>query len=149
MEVSRLFRLEKTNERKPEMLVCNRCLRKWQTCGCSWTIPVDEEKWARSRKRLARLTGYAPDLIAAERRRQKKRGWNATHDDKHTDKAIARNAVDVLYSYLNTIYAPGPTCDEWKLGRKYHDYPEYLLIVAAALIQAELERLNRKRRKGA
>lgn len=82
-------------------------------------------------------------FIEKERRRQKRRGFGPRHDDKHRDKAIIDNAIDVLKSYRNSIYAPDPTSDKWGLGRKHHGNPLKLLAVAGALIVAEHGRITR------
>lgn len=88
--------------------------------------------------------------IAEERKRQQQQeGWSLEHDDEHTDGSLAdaaacyaatqpvyRKAVDGLYFW-----------DLWPWesmydGRKRHD-EKRRLVIAAALIVAELERLDR------
>jgi hypothetical protein len=76
-------------------------------------------------------------------------GYYSEHDDAHVNKELVRNAVDVLYSYLNGpgLFAPAPGNDEWELGRKHNADPRKLLVVAGALIAAEIDRWDRATEK--
>jgi hypothetical protein len=71
-------------------------------------------------------------------------GYFVDHDDRHTDKELARNAVSCLESYLlGRHYEAGPSADKWGLGRKHNGDPRRLLIIAGALISAEIDRFDR------
>lgn len=97
------------------------------------------------------------DEIAAERRRQMEReGWTPEHDDAHAHRELARGAGAYVQHYYERAWTladawiggkyqsdPPPDCwpwDEewWKPKDARHD-----LIRAAALIVAEIERLDR------
>lgn len=89
--------------------------------------------------------------IAAERRRQTEaEGYTHAHDDLHTDGALAR--AGAAYAIQSGRYPRmrediPPSCwpwylNEWKPKGRRRD-----LIRAAALIIAEIERLDRKETK--
>lgn len=79
--------------------------------------------------------------IATERRRQVAvEGWNSTHDDDHSDGALAKAAACYAVGEKLSCW---PFDEEWwkpKDGRRN-------LIRAAALIVAEIERMDRLMRK--
>jgi hypothetical protein len=105
------------------------------------------------------------DDIAAERKRQREiEGWSTEHDDRHRDKSMALAAA--LYATpvpLQAVYVwhgddrvphvrtfdPWPwknvgangTSDAWD-KRKKHDYRRRL-VIAGALLAAEIDRLDR------
>lgn len=94
------------------------------------------------------------DEIAAERKRQiEAEGWTPEHDDQHSDRALARAAACYAVSSIDLkITAPESaergwwilrawpwSLDWWKPSTRRRD-----LIKAAALIVAEIERLDRK-----
>lgn len=87
------------------------------------------------------------NLICDERLRQiKKEGWTAEHDDSHAGKEIAWNGRDVLQSYINGPghFSPSPGNDPWGLGAKNNKNPLRCLVIAGALIAAEIDRLLRE-----
>jgi len=110
------------------------------------------------------------ELIAIERARQiEKEKWSAKHDDKHTDQSLALAAA--LYASpipLFEIHVSG-SCVQWldpwpweygiepprggpeiktNAWDKRKDHPKIKrLIIAGALIAAEIDRLNRKGEK--
>lgn len=116
-------------------------------------------------KRVRRRVAGAA-LIAAERRRQvSEEGYDATHDDSHTDGALAKAAV--CYASPTLVYemrgASGSVCfiDPWPFSRSDDARPTDvsdqlvpnilaspeervdLLVKAGALIAAEIDRLQR------
>lgn len=93
----------------------------------------------------------ALDDIAYERRRQiESEGWSAAHDDSHDDGEMARAAAS--YALAGAGFSPKvfsvDLCERiwpwswewWKIARKTR---RQRLIVAAALLVAEIERLDR------
>lgn len=90
------------------------------------------------------------ELIAAERKRQiEKEGWDASHDDKHTDQQIAYAAV--CYA-LPVVSRPRHVLRfwpwDWKFWKPWEGgrQPEGRireLVKAGALIAAEIDRLQR------
>lgn len=93
--------------------------------------------------------------VLAERERQKtQEGWSATHDDSHTDGALAIAAgCYALSTYTHEEYFPPrwpgvpkrwPWSEHWWKPRTYRED----LVRAGALILAELERLDRAAPRG-
>ena len=82
--------------------------------------------------------------ISAERRKQRGKGFTSVHDDTRTNRTLAFNASFVLTSYLSDVLPPKtPYTADWGLGQKHHGKQMHLLTIAAALIVAEMERLDR------
>jgi hypothetical protein len=82
------------------------------------------------------------DEIAAERQRQvESEGWTPEHDDQWSDGELARAAGCYAVAGRSTI--PVPT---WPWSIKWFKPTSYRrnLIKAAALIVAEIERLDRR-----
>lgn len=91
------------------------------------------------------------DEIAAERRRQMEvEGWSAEHDDEHKRGEMARAAACYAYAngfpdYGRSAYSANPPPMIWPWDKKWWKpkTPRRDLIRAAALIVAEIERLDR------
>ena len=87
------------------------------------------------------------EQIAAERRRQRRvEGWTLANDDKHTHGELA-NAAAVYAATEPTIYRlDGDSMWPWnyKWLKKYKHDRKRQLVIAGALIVAELERLERE-----
>jgi hypothetical protein len=88
----------------------------------------------------------ALDEIAAERQRQvEKEGWSTEHDDKHTEAQMARAAV--AYALTGSGYKPEAARNLWPVSWSFQWWkpttPRRDLVKAAALIVAEIERLDR------
>lgn len=85
------------------------------------------------------------DLIAAERQRQMvKEGWTPEHDAEHMSGELAWAAV--CYAAPKSVYVDGgaepwPWAKEWD-KRDKHDR-QRRLVIAGALIAAEIDRLQR------
>lgn len=69
--------------------------------------------------------------VLAERARQRKK-WSATHDDEHTMHELAHAAAALLLG----------SAHPWGLANKHHSR-RARLVVAAALVLAEIERVDR------
>ena len=89
------------------------------------------------------------DEIAAERAKQIARGYDASHDDEHKDESIVQAAVcyAIPHSLRGTMF-PSTTFWQrvwpWALWHWDPKKPRREeLITAAALIVAEVERLDR------
>lgn len=84
--------------------------------------------------------------ILDERARQKARGYTSEHDQQHTDGSLLRAATGLLEAVLGQ--SPPAVCDrpDWVPGfvehatTKYRDNENQQLVIAAALLLAELER---------
>lgn len=95
------------------------------------------------------------ELIVQERQQQiTEKGFDAAHDDRHRDGSILRCAVEVLRPSQEMrdfedgkVQFWGPHA--WPFGRarhirkKYSDNRVHQLVIAGALIAAEIDRLNR------
>ncbi len=95
------------------------------------------------------------EAIAAERRRQIAKGYDAAHDDQHTKGEIALGAAAYCVSSVkyegngksNFRTIPQWKPPEWPWDREeFHPSgdPRTDLISAAAMIIAEIERLSRQ-----
>ena len=78
--------------------------------------------------------------IRGERDRQARK-WSAGHDDEHDDGRLAIVAAALCVD--GTTESAGD--DPWGLVSKHRDNRRRQLVVAAALIVAEIERLDRQR----
>lgn len=96
--------------------------------------------------------------IAAERRRQVARGYDATHDDAHVTGEIAMaGAAYALHAAALPGAIQGEVLARWRRGMAMTAYPwpgfapkkpdRALLITALALLVAEVERLDRAERR--
>lgn len=81
-------------------------------------------------------------LIDDERRKQIENGYDAAHDDRHNEKEIVRAALRILSDYVgDDDYELGW---EQELALKMRGRPPIeRLTVAAAMIAAEIERVQR------
>lgn len=101
-------------------------------------------------------TWQEPPSIYAEidQRRQKQiaKGYNAAHDDQHTKGEIALGAAAYceaagradVYSVRIGRASAFPLCWPWKPSEFRSEGPRENLLKAAAMIVAEIERLDRK-----
>ena len=95
------------------------------------------------------------EMIQAERERQKKvEGWTEKHDDEHVNGQLADAAACYATTWeepyiLDTKNSPvqriWPWDGKWDKRKKHHRVK--CLVIAGALIVAELERLQRKEAK--
>ena len=81
--------------------------------------------------------------IAAERARQISKGYDASHDDLHTDGSIARAAAFYAVTASGTWPANAPLWP-WEYASYQPSPARVALIKAGALIVAEIERLDRQ-----
>lgn len=112
---------------------CVVCGYPWP---CQYAGPSPEEP--------APSTGA--ELIAAERKRQvEEEGWTPEHDDGHEDGDLLAAASEIV-GYLDPTLIMDPD-DHWGLIAK-HSRKEggdlRLLVIAGALIAAEIDRLQRE-----
>lgn len=108
------------------------------------------------------------ELIAEERQRQiSKKGWTSEHDDIHSERELARGSFAYLEHYVsrswvfnNDLNMPGvtngpkdyrnePPPDSWPWDETFWKpkNPMRDLVKAGALIAAEIDRLQRKKKK--
>lgn len=93
------------------------------------------------------MTGI--ELITAERvRQQAVEGWTPEHDDKHRDGALAIQAAALAIDGTDARIThmemwPTERVDPWKLVEKHHGNWIRELVIAGALIAAEIDRQQR------
>lgn len=95
------------------------------------------------------MTGV--ELITIERQRQiDVEGWTPQHDDKHRYGNLAVNAA-VLAAYPTDLiirhpdYSEDELVDPWNLIARHESDRIRQLVIAGALIAAEIDRLQRGR----
>jgi len=88
------------------------------------------------------LDGSAINLIEVERGRQiSQEGWSLAHDDQHTDGSLAVNAAILAANGTDAeIIDHHPNRSPWSITKHSR---ERELVIAAALLVAEIERLQR------
>lgn len=99
------------------------------------------------------MTGV--ELIAAERRHQVDKGYDAAHDDGHANGEMAAVAGDLALNCADCVddfdYWPDGAVPAWADPLYYNNRGDRvrMLAVAGALIAAEIDRLHRKAEKEA
>ncbi len=96
----------------------------------------------------APVTLAAKDVLAERRRQKIKEGWDVAHDDKHRDGVLARAAACYAFPRMHQdprIITPLDWPKSW--GAKWWKPKDRRrdLVRAAALILAEIERLDRQK----
>jgi len=119
--------------------------------GCGQIILADDEEEFNAVMRL-HFCGMAKPaggmgLISAERYRRLVKGYDAAHDDKHTDDSLADLAAVLASTFIiQDEWIPLP---EWAterlayIKRKWGHDRIKILTISGALIAAEIDRLQR------
>jgi hypothetical protein len=89
-------------------------------------------------------TQAARDVLAERQRQVSAEGWTTEHDDEHTlgELAIAAACLAV-HGTDAQVFDDGSPCDVWGLAKKHAADRRRQLVIAGALILAEIERLDR------
>lgn len=119
--------------------------------GCSCSNPIHKYVYRETDHLLPGdepaegLTSVSNALasIAAERQRQIAKGWTAEHDDLHVDGEIATQAIHVLRGWNVRRPASVVQPSERTWVDPYKHTPRECLVIAAALVVAEIERIDR------
>lgn len=101
------------------------------------------------------LSGAARDVLTERRRQSESEGWTAKHDDAHDARELARAALCYVDHYVarqwvigsdHDDYAQEPMPDNWPWDERWWKPKDARrdLVRAAALIVAEIERLDRE-----
>lgn len=120
--------------------------------------PAVERKFNKTsvaRGLATRLTTSAAvrDVIAERRRQVEVEGWSSAHDDEHGNGEMARAAASYALEHAAHTYTETPSHrlkdmarKVWPWGRDWWkpDAGRRMLVKAAALLIAEIERLDRK-----
>lgn len=99
------------------------------------------DRYERIRAALAAMSDAARDVIAERARQMSVEGWTPEHDDEHTDESLAIAAV----CYVLFGDSPNHPPDAWPWAAEWWKPKDRRrnLVRAAALLIAELERLDR------
>lgn len=110
--------------------------RVWAEEGCP--APKKEPKTAQVPQRD--MTAALSDVIAERRRQIDAEGWSTEHDDEHLPGELALAAAS--YVCADEVEAP-PAIWPWDWAWWKPESRRRNLVKAAALILAEIERLDR------
>lgn len=138
-------------------------LSRWNSGSYSLAerdVPESHQRRLRDAEIIAnRVAGFTPsagvELIGAERERQVSHcGWSAEHDDEqHGDSSLAACAAILAggdIPYLKVAFVGFEPYPEWVLERLQHIRSKYAgdkvrqLVIAGALIAAEIDRIQRE-----
>lgn len=91
------------------------------------------------------MTKAAADVLAERRRQIEAEGWTPEHDDEHSAGEMAKAAA--CYALVSAGFNPDATITVWPWRRRWWKPGDKRcnLVKAAALILAEIERLDRAR----
>lgn len=90
-------------------------------------------------------TRAASDVLAERRRQIEAEGWTPEHDDEHTRGELVQAAADLCLDGTDFRVADpdGDRMIGWGLTERHRDDRRRQLVIAGALILAEIERLDR------
>jgi hypothetical protein len=96
---------------------------------------------------MSEMSKAAQDILRERARQIENEGWSEEHDDQHTEGEMALAAA--CYALSASGYAKGqtPPIWPWSLTWWKPSYGRRDLVRAAALLLAEIERLDRAERK--
>lgn len=123
-------------------------------CECIAVLPIPDEDGDHYPEFMpdhwidAETDTVGAEAIAAERQRQVEvEGWTWEHDDQHANEQLASAAafyaIPEKYGELTAFWRFDP---EWNKKRKHNRVRQ--LVIAGALIAAEIDRLIRLEIKG-
>lgn len=104
---------------------------------------VAAAKWAL--QEIEHLRSGGAGLIAIERQRQiTEEGWTAEHDDRHTNESLTEASYCYAMRGDHPMYATRPPAS-WPWDRQWWKPKDHIrnLVIAGALIAAEIDRLRR------
>jgi hypothetical protein len=90
-------------------------------------------------------TPAAADVLAERQRQITDEGWTPAHDDKHTYGELVQAAADLCVdgTDFRVVDMDGDQIIGWGLNERHKDDRRRQLVIAGALILAEIERLDR------
>jgi|GEM_PF-3501180 len=100
---------------------------------------------ATTARQAVALTEAAADVLAERRRQIEAEGWTPEHDDEHTFGELVQAAADLCVhgTDFRVVDLDGDRMLGWGLTEKHSHDRRRQLVIAAALILAEIERLDR------
>lgn len=97
---------------------------------------------------IIRLSKAMADVVEERRRQDAEEGHSTTHDDLHDGGELVDNAMECCCAAIAAGHGhrgfPHQAHPSWGLGNKHREDPRRLLVIAAALVLAEIERLDRQ-----
>lgn len=92
-----------------------------------------------------RAARAAVDIVAERWRQQSKEGWTPEHDDRHSDGSLAQAAAVYASTAAGERWVRYGPLPYWPFDSEWYKPkdPRRDLVRAAALIVAEIERLDR------
>ena len=92
----------------------------------------------------------AADVVAERQRQITVEGWTPEHDDEHTYGELVQEAADlcVYGTDFRVVDLDGDRMVGWGLTEAHRDNRRRQLVIAGALILAEIERIDRVAAKG-
>lgn len=130
----------------PNEVKCPRC-GAWKEKLTRSYCNACQEKYGPDIKKISE----AAKEVLAERQRQKdKEGWTEAHDDEHTNGGMAKAAACYAMNAGRGILSGAPVPQEWPWQIEWWKpkTPRRDLVRAAALIIAEIERIDRGKKTG-
>lgn len=94
----------------------------------------------------------ALEAVVLERERQIEKGYGPEHDDRHDDGSLAQGAAAYALAAIADKAPPIDGIDLWPYERQYwsgEGVPRDLLVKAAAMLLAEIERIDRENKAAA
>lgn len=94
---------------------------------------------------MSTITQAAADVLAERQRQISVEGWTPEHDDEHTHGELVQAAADLcLYGTDFRVVDPdGDQMIGWGLTERHRDNRRRQLVIAGALIIADIERRDR------
>lgn len=120
----------------------------------SWAITIDrlvrERDELRAALESALFNKAAADIVTERQRQITVEGWTPEHDDEHTLGELVQAAADlcVYGTDFRVVDLDGDSMVGWGLTEAHRDNRRRQLVIAGALILAEIERLDRAAVKG-
>jgi hypothetical protein len=121
----------------------------WETTLCGTALAyadtdtVEIDWW--TRHPIHRLESDGPELIAIERRRQVEvEDWTAAHDDNHRGELLLAAADLILDGTDEEMTENTWSKDAWGLIKKHKDDRLRQLVIAGALIAAQIDKELRR-----
>lgn len=90
------------------------------------------------------MSKASEDVLAERQRQIDEEGWKPEHDDEHDDGSLALAASVYANPNIWDILGPGPCSWPWEPAHYKPTTRRRDLVKAAALILAEIERIDRK-----
>lgn len=88
----------------------------------------------------------ARDVLAERERQKSVEGWTPEHDDEHTRGELQIAAACLCVDGTDAeVHLEGAQIDQWGLVARHHGNWRRELVIACALILAEIERIDRER----